>query len=177
MLREERIKEAKNNFPKYLADGLIKKQKNETAKEMFSKNADISLRVADKLLLDDLEAYLWVIVSSYYSMFYIANAYLLELGYKIGDKIVHKVTNDALIVLVLEKLTKELIGDYEEIKEEALEIASMKADELIGNYEQELHKRAIFQYEMSKSIKKSKAVTSLKRAKEFNLEIKKLMSS
>lgn len=71
-----------------------------------------------------LKPYIWVVVISYYSMFYIANAVLLELGYKTGDKVVHKVTNDALIVLVMDKLKKGLLEEYETAKEDALEIAS-----------------------------------------------------
>ena len=43
-------------------------------------------------------------MSSYYSMFYIANAVLIKKGYKTGDKIAHKVTADALITIIRSKL-------------------------------------------------------------------------
>ena len=107
--------------------------------------------------------------------FYIANAVLLKLGYKTGDKIVHKVTNDALIVLVMDKIKKGLMEEYENAKEDALEIASIKSEEIIASYGFEMNKRSIFQYNTTESIQEQKAVTSLKRAKQFMLEIKKLL--
>src|SRR3990167_3067995 len=100
---------------------------------------------------------------------------LLELGYKTGDKVVHKVTNDALIVLVTDKIKKGLMEEYETAKKDALEIASIKSDEIIGLYTLELDKRSRFQYDMAESIREQKANTSLKRAKEFMLEMKKLL--
>ena len=108
-------------------------------------------------------------------MFYIANAVLLELGYKTSSKVVHKVTNDALIVLVTDKIKKGLLEEYETAKKDALEIASIKSDEIIGLYTLELDKRSRFQYDMAESIREQKANTSLKRAKEFMLEMKKLL--
>ena len=108
----DRKKEAQKNFAQYLQDGLIKKEKNETAKAMYIKNAGMSLSLAEECMNSSLNPYIWVVVISYYSMFYIANAVLLELGYKTGDKIVHKVTNDALIVLVTDKIKKGLLEEY-----------------------------------------------------------------
>jgi len=175
MISKERKKEAKENFDKYLQDKLIKKEKNDTAKLMYIKNADLSLNLAEECMNSRLKPHIWVVVISYYSMFYIANAVLLELGYKTGDKIVHKVTNDALIVLVMDKIKKGLLEEYEDAKEDALEIASVKSDEIIGFYGLELDKRSRFQYNMTESIQEQKAKTSLKRAKEFLFETKKLL--
>ena len=117
MLDDKRIKEAENNVRNYLQDGLLQKQSNQTAKLMYIENSGLSLETAQKLL--ELESkiykpYLWVIVTSYYSMYYIANAVLLEQGYKVGDKISHKVTSDAIITLVRNKLKKKLLEDYED---------------------------------------------------------------
>lgn len=64
-------------------------------------------------------------------MYYIANAVLISLGYKVGDKISHKVTSDAIIVFVRNKLKKELIEEYENIKEDALELISSKTDSIL----------------------------------------------
>ena len=122
-----------------------------------------------------LNPYLWVVVMSYYSMFYIANAVLLHLGYKVGSKVVHKVTSDALIVLVMDKIRKGLLEEYEDIKKDALEIASVKSEEIIYFYSNELQKRSRFQYDMTETIQEQKANTSLKRAKEFMFEMKKLL--
>ena len=172
---KDRDKEAQKNFAQYLHDGLIKRSKNETAKEMYIKNANLSLKLAEECMNSDLNPYIWVVVISYYSMFYIANAVLLKLGYKTGDKIVHKVTNEALIVLVKDKIKKGILKDYEDAKEDALDIASIKSDEVIGFYGLELNKRSRFQYEMTESIQKQKADTSLKRARQFMFEMKKLL--
>ena len=179
MLNEKRVKEAESNVRQYLTEGLLKKQKNETAKEMYIENSDLSLNTAQKLLSlesADYKPYLWVIVTSYYSMYYIANAVLLNIGYKVGDKISHKITSDALIVFARDKLKKGLIEEYEDIKEDALELISFKADSLLESLDFEREKRSKFQYQMDEVAKKSKALTSLDRAKEFVFELKKLLN-
>jgi len=175
MIDKGRKKEAEKNFAQYLRDGLIKKDDNETAKAMYIKNAELSLNLAEECMNSTLKPHIWVVVISYYSMFYIANAVLLELGYKTGERIVHKVTNDALIVLVLNKIAKGLLDEYENAKVDALEIASIKSDEIITFYSLELDKRSRFQYNMTESIQEQKANTSLKRARQFMFEMKKLL--
>ena len=65
--------------------------------------------------------------------------------------------------------------DFEEAKEEALEIIGRKADEVLLNYERELEKRSSFQYQSTEEIKRNKAETSLERAKKFIFEMKKLL--
>ena len=175
MLDLNRIKEAEENVRKYLDDGLLKKiMFNEQIFKTYLQNSDESLMVA-QLIFKNQKSNLWVIVTSYYSMFYIANAVLYRLGYKVGDKIGHKITNDSLIVFVRNKLKKHLMEDFEEIKIEALELVQNKADNIILNYDQERQKRGKFQYQMSEDIKKAKALTSLNRAKEFVNELKNLV--
>ena len=120
--------------------------------------------------------YLWVIVIAYYSMYYIANAAILGTGHKVGDKISHKVASDALIVFVREKLKKGMLEEYEAEKEQALEIISAEADSLIESFESERKKRSIFQYRMDEEAKRSRALTSLERAKKFSFELKKLIT-
>ena len=178
MLDEKRIKEAESNVRQYLQDNMLKKQANKTAQEMYVENCDVSLQTAQKLLSlesKDYKPHLWVIVSSYYSMYYIANVVLLKLGYKVGDKISHKVTADALIVFVRNKLTKNLLQEYEDTKEDALELMSQRADLLLKSLDYEREKRSKFQYQMDEQAKRGKAVTSLERAKEFVFEMKKLL--
>ncbi len=130
------------------------------------RNYNESLNVAQKLYTDNTSS-LWVIVSSYYSMFYLANAVLYKLGYKVGDKIAHKITSDALIVLVKDKLSTYILNEYEIASEEALLISN----NLIENYDFERIKRSKLQYESTEEIKISKARTSLDRAKRFALEL------
>ena len=167
--------EAQKNFRRYLEEGLLVKQTDILAKNKYVENAELSLRTAQELMQSPLKPHLWVIVVSYYSMFYMANAVLLHLGYKTQDKIVHKVTSDSLITLVLDKLKKEFFEDYESMQQDALEIAAAKAESVIESYSYELDKRSRFQYNMLEQTKENKAKTSLKRASEFVFEMKKLM--
>lgn len=175
MLDKARIKEAENNVRSYLEEGLLKKVAvNKQIMNILLKNAKESLRVAEEVHQKNLSE-LWVIVCSYYAMYYYANAVLLKFGYKIGDKIVHKVTSDALIVYVRGKLKESLIEEYEQTKEEALNLAGMKADLLIESFEFERTKRSLIQYKTIEVEKQSKAKTSLQRAKEFTKEMDKLL--
>jgi len=178
MLDEKRIKEAESNVKQYFQENLLKKQTNDTAKAMYVENGDISLQTAQKLLALENKEYnpsLWIIVTSYYAMYYIANAVLLHLGYKVGDKVSHKVAADALIVFVRNKLKRHFLEEYEETKEDALELMSQKVDVLLQSLDYEREKRSKFQYQMDEQAKRGKAITSLKRAKEFVFEMKKLL--
>ena len=175
MLNEKRIKEAETNVKSYLAEGLLKKAAvDKKVMDILLGNAKESLRVAEETYQKDLSE-LWTIVCSYYTMFYYANAVLLKLGYKVGDKIVHKVTSDALIVYVRKKLKENLIEEYEETKEEALNLAGIKADEIIESFDFERSKRGLIQYKTIEFEKRSKAKTSLQRAKEFARDMDKLI--
>ena len=51
----------------------------------------------------------------------------------------------------------------------------VKSDEIIALYGLELDKRSRFQYNMAESIQEQKANTSLKRARQFMFEMKKLL--
>jgi uncharacterized protein (UPF0332 family) len=175
MIDIKRKKEAASNFSRYLAEGLLKKECSPVAKSKYLENADLSIKTAQELMQSPLKPHLWTIVVSYYSMFYAANAVLLHYGYKTQDQIAHKVTNEALIVLVLDKLKKELLEDYEDIQRDALEIAGAKAESIIESYYLELDKRSRFQYNMLEQTKENKAKTSFKRATEFVFEMKKLL--
>lgn len=178
MLDEKRIKEAESNVKRYIEDGLLKKQRNETAKSMYIENAELSIVTAQKLLSLDspvYKPYLWVIVTSYYSMYYMANAALLALGYKIGDKISHKVTSDALIVHARDKLKSKILEEYEDARNDALELTASRVDAVLQSLDFEREKRSKFQYQMDEQLKKSKALTSLERAKQFLFELKKLL--
>lgn len=177
MLNKDRIKEAEGNVQTYLREGLLKKESsNPNAIRVLIKNAHESILSAEKL--DSTKTSdLWVIVCSYYAMFYITNAVLHKLGYKVGDKIVHKVTSDALIVYARKKLKESMLEEYEDIKEEALNLAGLKTDSLIESFEFEKGKRNRLQYTTDDIEKQSKAKTSLKRAKEFVFEMEKFLVS
>ncbi len=175
MLDTKKIKEAETNVRSYLSEGLLKKSTfDKQVMNILLRNAKESLRVAEEIHEKDISE-LWVIVCSYYSMYYFANAVLLKLGYKVGEKIVHKVTFDAMIVYVRGKLKESLIEEYEETKEEALNLPGIKADNLIESFEFERNKRSLIQYRTIETEKSSKAKTSLQRAKEFTKEMEKLL--
>ena len=175
MLDKKKIEEAQENARRYLNEGLLSKQNfDKISYDMLVLNAEESLETANFLFKNNRSS-LWVIVSSYYSMFYIANAVLCKLGYKVGDKIPHKVTSDALIVYVKDKLKQSLLEDYEEVKEEALLLAKNKAEGIIEDFDRERDKRGFIQYKTKVSAKRSKAETSLKRASEFRFEMEKLL--
>ncbi len=174
MLDDETIKRAESRVRKYLADeDLKKKDQSKFIINALKNNSDESLKVADLLYAEEI-SFLWVIVCSYYSMFYMANAILSKLGYKVGDHNPHKITSDALIVFVRNKLKRKLLEDYDEAKSEAFELNQL-SDEIIESLELERKKRNNFQYTMTNEILKSKSKTSLDRAKRFLNEIEQLM--
>jgi uncharacterized protein (UPF0332 family) len=203
VIDKERIDEAKRNVKQYIDEGLLRVKDKDAQKfvQFFMKNADSSLQTASILqqisdeetikntlkVSNDFESYLWVIVSSYYSMFYAATALLGSQGVRVGDKLVHKVTGDALIHFFVsnEKLAK-LLEQYEEVKtvglelvgrEELMKSMQKKANELIVAYESERKKRSKFQYDIGVEVKRAYAQTSLSRAKEFVFEITKILKS
>ncbi len=174
MLDDKRINEAEKNVKDYLQSDMLRK--HPFRKEIITvlqNNANDSIEIAE-FLSEHKKSDLWIIVTSYYSMFYMANAVLFKIGYKVGDKIPHKVTADALIVFVRNKLKKRLLEEYEEAQNEAL--PGIKADTLIDEFDKERTKRGILQYETTAVEKHSKAVTSLKRAKNFIFEMEKLLA-
>ncbi len=170
---EKRIKQAESNFKTYLADGSMKKvsKMEYLIYDTYLRNARESLNVANQLF-ESKTSSLWVVVTSYYSMFYMACAYLYKLGYKAEHKIIHQIVNESLIVQGRHKIKNYLLEAYEMEKESALSIS----DNHLENYELEKIKRATFQYETTESIKESKAKISLDRAKEFLLLIEEILA-
>jgi len=175
MLGQDRVKEAEENTKSYLREGLLRKTSpDKNILRLLRDNSKESLNVAG-ILLKNNHSSLWTIVCSYYSMYYIANAALYSQGLKVGPKIPHKVTSDALIVHIREKLADSLFLDYDSARDEALGIAGLRADEIIGYFDMERNKRSRFQYGMTEDVKRAKAETSLERAKRFVYELEKLL--
>lgn len=70
MLDEQRIREAERNVRGYLEDGLLKKEPfQQGIYTIFLKNARESLAIAE-FLLEHNKSDLWIIVTSYYAMYY-----------------------------------------------------------------------------------------------------------
>ena len=159
MLEQKRIAEAEQNYRRYLAEEHLFTNHKTIAQytQFFLKNAETSLLTAKTLFelstvkekqnalgLNNFESYLWVVVSSYYSMFYAALALLAKHNMKVGDYHAHKVVADTLIAQFLKnKKLAKLIESYEENKEAALELVGTedKAHGLIESFEQERKKR------------------------------------
>lgn len=173
-MNEKRIKIAEQNFSNYLKEDKIKKINyfNEIVYDTYIRNSLESLNVANHLFINNLSP-LWIVVASYYSMFYIACAYLYKIGYKAGDEIVHQVVNESLVVQARHKIKNYLLENYAEEREKALIIV----DNYLDNFEREKAKRASFQYQTTDEIKKAKAKTSLNRAKEFVSIIREILIS
>jgi uncharacterized protein (UPF0332 family) len=127
----------------------------------------------------NFDGFLWVVNTSYYSMFYMARALLDNEGIKIGsDLSVHLVTFDTLInfFYINKKLEKEFIKDFATSLEEASEIlGKQKADSLVEDYFWEKGKRATFTYNTEEILIMAKAKTSLLRARKFITELKKII--
>ncbi|MBI2665214.1 hypothetical protein HYX12_01165 [Candidatus Woesearchaeota archaeon] len=85
MLNQERIKEAESNVKRYLEEGLLKMQSNDTAKMMYLENCGSSIQTAQKIIGMKSREYdpsLWVIVTSYYAMSQKADSLLQSLDYE-----------------------------------------------------------------------------------------------
>jgi len=175
MLSDEEIKRAEAQVRAYIADGLLVK---ETSKQhildVFVKNADESLALAKDILEND-KSDLWVVVTSYYAMFYMANAVLYKKGLKVGDTSAHAITANALIVYVRNSLKKSLLEEFADAMNDAQ--ATMKTGNIISSFINERKKRGQFQYSIQASLKKSKAQTSFQRAKDFVFALRKLLQN
>jgi len=90
-----------------------------------------------------------------YCLFILFNVLFGKCPYKIGSKISHKVTSDALIVFARNKIKQSLLEEYEEMKDEAL--ATIKSEELIEFLDYERKKRsfilALYNMKLLKKLK------------------------
>jgi uncharacterized protein (UPF0332 family) len=202
MIDKRRMDEASRNVRQYLADGFLKIRDIESKKlaPFFMDQSERSLRTAT-LIFDlstdeaakealrvekNFESHLWVIVTSYYSMFYAALALLASEGIRAGRQVVHKVVADALIhFFISNRRLAKMLEAYEEAKETSLELigreelmkrVEKKADELVVAYERERGKRSKFQYDVGEMAKRGYGETSLRRARDFVSEVRKILS-
>jgi uncharacterized protein (UPF0332 family) len=203
MMEKKRIEEASRNVRQYVTDGLLKTGDNEAKKlvPFFMDQAERSLRTAavifelstdtaakDAMRLEKgFESHLWVIVTSYYSMFYAALALLARQGIRAGRQLVHKVVADALIhFFISNKRLAKMLESYEEVRDTSLELIGReellkrlekKADELVVAYEREREKRGKFQYDVGEMAKRGYAETSLQRARDFVSEVRRILAT
>ena len=192
MSDELKIAEIRKNVEMLIKDGEILKQKEPKFVQFFMKNSYDSLesakllfkvstdrKIAENLNQPDFNGLLWVINSSYYSMFYAARALLESIGVNIKAKhSIHAVTFSSLVYYFYTtgKLQKSFVEDFRNAETESAEILGReKAESLLKNYSYEMGKRSSFTYELGNVVIKSKAETSLERAKLFNVEVKRIL--
>jgi len=194
MLDKERIKKAELNYQEYLRSSQVTPKHKAIAKYVtfFLKNAETSILTAKTLLEvsestnkknalgvgTDFESFLWVVVSSYYSMFYASLGLLAHHNIKVGDQSKHKVVADILVAqFIANKRLAKLLEGYEETKETALGIVGTeeKAMELVESFDLEREKRGKLQYDLGAEAKQNLARTSLSRASAYVAEIRAIL--
>jgi uncharacterized protein (UPF0332 family) len=180
-MKEEKIIVDKKNKGRFTNFFLENSKKSFDSAKLLTELSDRK-ELQEKLGYPNFDGYLWVINSSYYSMFYMARALLENSGVKIktdfSTQSIHQLTFQAIVYFFYlnKKLEKKLIEDFQEASIEAGEILGKeKAKKLIEEYESEKEKRARFTYELGQIAMQNKARTSLERARFFNQEIKKIL--
>jgi len=172
-------RETENVMKQLISEGKI--EKPETGRIIFfMAKSQESLNVAQKLqdisqdTKSNLKSYMWIISTSYYSMFFAATALLAQFNKKIITIVgIHKLTFHALayyFYILDNKLQKQYLEEYKESYdnvEELLQISEKKALELLRSFDFEQGKRKTFTYDMGVYAQENKAITSVKRAKEF----------
>ncbi len=185
MLDEKSIGQSSRIIQQLIKEGRILKPKSGTA-EFFLEQGKKSLGIAERLQQvqeeEGLDSNLWIINTSYYSMFFAATSLLAKFNHRLNSEVgIHKMTYHALVYFFIKensKLKVQLAEEYADaIKEaeEILQIGEKKIKELVDDFDFELDKRKIFTYELGAIAHKSKAITSLQRAKRFFEEINRLV--
>lgn len=187
MLDDKDKQESRSIIGQLIKEGKIIKPLPGT-KDFFLTKSKESLQLSQRIFEisqdenDPLESYMWIVTTSYYSMFFAATALLAYFKHKIDSEIgIHRLTYHALVYYFLiddNKLQKHFLEEYKDLYEKAeelLQTSEEKATEMIRHFKFEQKKRNEFTYEMGKIAEKQKAKTSLERAEEFVLEIRKLI--
>jgi uncharacterized protein (UPF0332 family) len=195
-----RIKEAEQ-----IITGLINERKVVKLPELertkfvdfYKKQAELSLTAAGLMykvsteesskkfhkLNTDYECFLWVINSSYYSMFYAVQALLAYKGTRLlSSQGIHKITAHALVYYCVTNnfIAKELYELFVQSQQEVADLLNLedfqqKAEDLTTKYFYEVEKRSKFTYQTEEEVKQKHANTSLQRAKEFLNEVEKII--
>jgi len=168
----EKLKIAADDYNAALRDKFVEKDNKQSsfiqAYANFAKNSlttagllfDITNDKTrrDAMKVDDsYNGNMWVIVSSYFSMFYMASALLAKKNLKVGRVDTHKhVKNAFLHVYIANHALDNALGiDYMESKEIAEDLMA------------ERDKRSKYQYDVGAKALQTDAELSLKRARNF----------
>ena len=186
MLGEKKVEQSSRIVKEFIQDGKIIKPKGGTDNFFMQKSRE-ALNIAKRLLEiydeEGLETNLWVINTSYYSMFFAATALLAKFNHKIDvDFGIPKLTYHALVHYFIKednKLKKQFIEEHRDAvddAEEILQLSEKKIKNLVLDLGFEINKRKMFTYEIGKIAERKKAETSYSRAANFFVEIEKIMS-
>ena len=184
MLDQKKIEDSIKRAGVFVSDGTIRRDGTKEFVRFFLDNAEDSLNSAESLLQHtekgDYNGSLWVVNSSYYSMFYTVRALLEGIGIRLGKNVnTHLLAFDALIYFFYQtkKLEKELCEQFAEAHDQSFELLGKQAaEELVQDYLSEKNKRATFTYEEGIKPMLSKAKTSYARALKFNADLRMIIS-
>jgi uncharacterized protein (UPF0332 family) len=185
MLDDRKLKESSRIIKSMISDEKIVPAK-EGSTAFFIDKSRQSIAVASRLLTleseEGLATDMWVINTSYYSMFFAATSLLAHHNHRIdSEQGIHKLTYHALIhffVVEDKKLEKYFIEEYKDAIDEAeqlLQLSEQKTEQMLTDFENEIAKRKIFTYDLGRIAERKKAETSLKRAKSFFITIEKMI--
>lgn len=185
MIDTKSILESRKLIISLIDEGKIKKPK-EGVKDFFMGKAESSLEVSKRLmgLSDELDVYMWVINSSYYSMFFAASALLANFDHQINlEQGKHTITYHALVYYFIDqenRLEKYFVEEFQRAQEQAEELLQIQEPteqlhEFVSSFKYENLKRKEFTYELGRFAAEGKAKTSLDRAKEFLKVVKDII--
>ncbi|MFH1977965.1 MAG: HEPN domain-containing protein [Candidatus Aenigmatarchaeota archaeon] len=177
---EMEIQKARKEYEEAIGAGQIKKSNdNKRFTRFFFERSENSLLTAnllyqisnnseDKTSLkidESYGSYMWVIVTCYYSMFYMASALISKKGVKVGSSDAHKNVKNAFLRLYIENsdLERRLGMEYTQCKEIAHDLM------------QERNKRSKYQYDVGLNVLKRDAEMSIKHAKNFFEKTRKVI--
>jgi uncharacterized protein (UPF0332 family) len=127
-----------------------------TAGILYDLSKDDTKRAAMKVE-DSYNGYMWVVVSAYFSMFYMASALLAKKGIKIGRVDTHKYVKSSFLHVYIAN----------HFLENALGIEYMEAKKLAEDLMAERKNRSKYQYNVGNKALEADAELSLKRARNF----------
>ncbi|MBT5022844.1 hypothetical protein HOK51_03950 [Candidatus Woesearchaeota archaeon] len=185
MLDEKGIEKSTKIIKQLIQDGKIVKPKPLAADFFLNKGREsvqVAQRIFDLYKEENINTNRWVINISYYSMFFTATALLAKFNHKIeADAGIHRMTYHALVHYFIKedhKLKTEIIDQYKDAVDDAediLQLGETKIMQLVNEFNFEIEKRKIFTYELGKSAERTKAETSLNRAKNFFRELERVI--
>ena len=123
MLDDKKIEESSKVIKQLIQEGIITKPEPEVASFFLNKSQE-TLIVAERLKRvqeeERIKTNVWVINTSYYSMFFAATALLAKFGHRIKTDVgIHKTTYHALVYYFIKensKIKRQIVEEYVQAK-------------------------------------------------------------